>query len=318
MKKWLLNSLGTSIVLPAFLAFSCQKNVTNTKKSITLKKVDTFQNNKSINFLLNKFFSNNEKEISTFLNNQNNINNSKFDELKYALLWFEPFRSISNEKAGGFASLVDASRKILVNNLDKNWFWFLKNIKNSSFIFNPYGSYYSAFSNEQNDFEYIQEKFPSLSLNLESNEIIDHLVVDIPQSAYDVYDQKQAIYLIYSSNFAIKFYNWNNTEKLLIPDVYYLPDAQNIEQTKEILTTFENQIWSEYNQWIIDEIEYQKGYNDPSYDPENTKQKFNDKHLLTQFNRVAYSYMSKIAINNLNANQKQIYKFTWKDINENS
>lgn len=91
--------------------------------------------------LLSSFIEN-EKEQDIFVQNQNNILPNVYSELKFSLLYFPIYNRASDNPGSELYGFIRQSREIIENTLQRNWYWYLKQIGNFVYSINPYNDRY--------------------------------------------------------------------------------------------------------------------------------------------------------------------------------
>lgn len=152
MKKLLKISLSLPLVIATIplVASSCKQTNIEIKKpddkketanQIQAKINKEFQKNKVVQKLLSSFIEN-EKEQDIFVQNQNNILPNVYSELKFSLLYFPIYNRASDNPGSELYGFIRQSREIIENTLQRNWYWYLKQISNFVYSINPYNDRY--------------------------------------------------------------------------------------------------------------------------------------------------------------------------------
>ncbi|WP_235282748.1 aromatic motif membrane protein [Metamycoplasma hominis] len=162
MKKLLKISLSLPLVIATIplVASSCKQTNIEIKKpddkketanQIQAKINKEFQKNKVVQKLLSSFIEN-EKEQDIFVQNQNNILPNVYSELKFSLLYFPIYNRASDNPGSELYGFIRQSREIIENTLQRNWYWYLKQIGNFVYSINPYNDRYIETSQTKKQF----------------------------------------------------------------------------------------------------------------------------------------------------------------------
>ncbi|QDY87957.1 aromatic motif membrane protein [Mycoplasma anserisalpingitidis] len=324
MKKLFKNKLiFFTLVSLSATTLSC----TNNSEKINFQKIGDQKNkfisdNKFIQQIIDFQFENITQK-KEFIYNQSKIIYNKKQELKSALVWFNPLRPYLINTQSDYRNLVETSYKILEKNITQNWLWILDNIQDFQFVFNPYGSKFDDENDNyfENIIRSVDQFNPSLSISIKNKDVIDLLQIELEKDDYDKFENKVANYLIYDSNKAIKILTYtyqNNKFVTLIPDLFYSPDTENINEFKNKLINLEKENNLSKNILINNDIEYNEYFGE-EYDSTKSYYKFND---LNQYKNFSYTYsdIQKTTLKRLLTEEKfkknRIYRYTWKAINE--
>ncbi|AZG68562.1 aromatic motif membrane protein [Mycoplasma struthionis] len=330
MKKLLKISLPLALAFP-LIALSCQNNL-ETKKSINennsnLTNLNTNKdfNTSAIKELINDYISSDPIKQNEFINNQNNILDAKFNEIKYALTFFVPYILSAEDKAGDFLRLVKESKKIIIDTLQSNWYWYLKNIDKFSFALNPYGDQNKDLDKAKEYILKAQQEFKDLQYINKGNAIDE--VYYLPWLTYDkvkkfeLYKNKRIAYLFLNDKTVLRAYTYElNNQKVfkLLPDVIYLSDSTSRENSKEILKELEQKMLEKRIKLIEDDVEYERtsDAHPDTVDVNKFYKFYTDKQESDLFNFEAYNDDIARAVLDMFKENKHIYRFTWRWVNE--
>ncbi|WP_033178684.1 aromatic motif membrane protein [[Mycoplasma] anseris] len=324
MKKSLKINLSLSLIslCSIFPLVACQTTKAKSLSSLKLNKDSLYtKHNLSENVHIKKIidfkFKNDETLIKNFINNQNNIVDSKINELASALTWYPPFRGDSAIDNGSlYAEFSRKSKNVLIETIKNDWLWFLNNLKNMEFVLNSYGEFYKDIDNKnKEELEAVSQYFPNITIKFNETKIIDAFEYKLPNVNYNAqFKDLSVIFIILDANKVIKFYKYLDQEDqpniFLQTDVFFLPKISTIDGLKTTLISFENKICEMWNQYLVDEINYWKNV-DPTYDYNQVYTTFNDAKYVLPFSGLNRE-LNYEAIQALKEEEKEIYRFTWR------
>ncbi|WP_330463283.1 aromatic motif membrane protein [Metamycoplasma gateae] len=319
MKKLSLISL-LSIPLP-LITISCQEEKTNDE--FTKKQIKEFYKNPSITKMLDFFTNNDNAKKNIYVSQQQNKSNSKFDELKYAFVYNPIFIANATHNNGDYNFLANKSKDIIKNTLSIDWYWTLNNINKFDYNFNPYGDRYRSFAEEQEWFQEIKEKFNSLIINIKNNNPQQLVKVPIKEieklKSKNIYKEKEAWYLIFDDNKAIKIWKYLEDDKpklQILPDLLIFKDIQNI---KEQIIHIEDSVFKKRLE------NFNNNYESSKEDAELEDEPFDEEAFLNsridkiymEFQGI-YKYNENFVdvLREINKDELKIYRFSMRFINE--
>ncbi|MBW0598807.1 hypothetical protein MALH07_00178 [Mycoplasma anatis] len=325
MKKLLKNKFIFLSSISFFtLSISCTSNSENINKNLEQKTESKFiSENKFAKELINSQFPD-ETQKKDFIYNQSKIIANKKQELKSALVWFSPLRVSLVNSQSDYKNLIETSKKILENNINKNWLWILDNIKSFEFVFNPYGSKFDDQGTDyfKNVLENVEQFNPSLKISINNNQIQDVLTINVNNDKEDLFQNKQIHFLIYDNNKAIKVvtYTQNNQNYLkLIPDLFYSPFSKSVDNFKNNLLNLEKVNIKSKELLINKDIEYNQNFYD-NYNHLNSYKTFNDFNEFKTFSSIYADIneatMKTILTDQSIENEDKIFRYTWRNIND--
>ncbi|WP_170178322.1 aromatic motif membrane protein [Metamycoplasma neophronis] len=311
-----------SIVPVAMVACQKEENKSEVKK-IEIKKTDPFENNQYIKKLVSTYISADSNLSDQYIANQNNTLDAKYNELKYAMNFFPPYYINAENHASDFLNLVIKSKKIIVDTLLQDWYWYLKNIDKSTYLFNPYGDSYSDDDDTEALVNSVKQKFPSLILKTNSNikNLIELDWQQVPETRqYNKFSNHKVLYLVFDNNVVMKAFSYtqDNTQKfVLMPDLLYIDKPiTNNPELLQALKAIEDEF---YNQRVLEikkAIDYNKAVDGDDYDVNESYKFYNDEQLSKLFNTEAYAQLIQNTVEALFAKNEKVYRFTWRSINE--
>ncbi|CBW54603.1 Conserved hypothetical protein, predictedlipoprotein [Mycoplasma mycoides subsp. capri LC str. 95010] len=251
MKKLLI---GFSSIF-AFLTVSCSISTPKINPTIN-KNENKLYKNKYVSELLNLYLSD-SKLRDSYINDQENVSDSKFSELKYGLTFYPIFihRSLDYHIGQHYRVIIQKSKNALEQTLKNDWYWVLDNITNFKYNFNPYGDLYNDFDKDENLFNQLEKDLGSLISSVKNKNVQKIIKINLDEvvneKIKDDYLKKEALYLIFDNNKAIKIWkyeNQNKTEFLMTTDLFIFKDTNNLEnQIKELENTIFEKRKVEYN-----------------------------------------------------------------------
>lgn len=329
MKKLLKNSLLVSVLTIApFTVLACQKQKPEPVIDIPAHK--PAQINPVLNKIISKYVANDPVKKQSFLNDQNNINDAKFNELKYALAYYPIYFYNVEEKARDYKGLVTTSKQIVKNTFTRDWYWLLENLAKFDFVFNPYADTYIGLEEGTEVVKDAIDKNQIILEKIQSN-FVDSLEIDLNFSdkiiPYNVYTQQKAIFLILNKNMAMKMFSYvdkdNQKHIFLLPDIYYFKDAKNINDLKSYLQKFQAAIEQQKQVKYQSDYEYTNNINDGNVDEEKFWSKRNDANYLKPFGEGGYNLMTGLTVQNIFKNQSSdnpdnlsIYRYSLRWVHE--
>ncbi|WP_434341698.1 aromatic motif membrane protein [Mycoplasma putrefaciens] len=302
MKKWLLSSL---LLLIPLSSVSCQLNNNHQQNQPVINK--NFYQYPAIQKLLTELFNNNQVLKNQYLNQQENYSDHKIANLEYLLTLLPIFnpRDIRNN-VSNFYIINQKAKEVLTQLLNHDWYWFLKNLNQFEFNFNPYHDRYIGSELEKTLFELFtnqnlskqlkqQFQVDSLLISLKSQIFSQIIEVDIKSHnkllAQDQYQDKKALYLIYDQNKAIKLLKYKSAgivKYQVFTDLFVFKNTNNL---KEQITELENKIYQNRAKEISEEF----AEIEPSYQKivEEFKDEFLDDDSVSQINNHLRSKIRK-------------------------
>lgn len=306
MKKLLLSSL---ILLTPLSSISCKLNKNQELNPTVVNK--NFYQYTVIEKLLNELFNNNQILKNQYLNQQENYSDHKIANLEYLLTLLPIFnpRDIRNNVSNFY--IIHKAKEVLTQLLNHDWYWFLKNLNQFEYNFNPYNDRYFGSESEKILFKLFASKdfsnqlkkqfqVDSLLINLKSKIFSQIIEVDIENNNkllnQNQYQDKKALYLIYDQNKAIKLLKYKSAGIVKYQVFTDLFVFKNINNLKEQITELENKIYQNREKEINEAFaEIQ-----PSYQKivEEFKDQFLDDEIVDEI------------ISNLRKNKEIIQKLT--------
>ncbi|QVJ95456.1 aromatic motif membrane protein [Mycoplasma mycoides] len=251
MKKLLI---GFSSIF-AFLTVSCSTSTPKVNPTIN-KNENKLYKNKYVSELLNLYLSD-SKLRDSYINDQENVSDSKFSELKYGLTFYPIFihRSLEYHVGQHYRVIIQKSKNALEQTLKNDWYWVLDNITNFKYNFNPYGDLYNEFNKDEDLFNQVEKDLGSLISSVKNKNVQKIIKINLDkvvnEEIKDVYLKKEALYLIFDNNKAIKIWkyeNQNKTEFLMTTDLFIFKDTNNLEnQIQQLENTIFKKRKAEYN-----------------------------------------------------------------------
>ncbi|QVK05177.1 aromatic motif membrane protein [Mycoplasma mycoides] len=251
MKKLLI---GFSSIF-AFLTVSCSTSTPKVNPTIN-KNENKLYKNKYVNELLNLYLSD-SKLRDSYINDQENVSDSKFSELKYGLTFYPIFihRSLEYHVGQHYRVIIQKSKNALEQTLKNDWYWVLDNITNFKYNFNPYGDLYNDFDKDEDLFNQVEKDLGSLVSSVKNKNVQKIIKINLDEvvneKIKDDYLKKEALYLIFDNNKAIKIWKYENqskTEFLMTTDLFIFKDTNNLEnQIKQLENTIFKKRKAEYN-----------------------------------------------------------------------
>ncbi|EXU60138.1 aromatic motif membrane protein [Mycoplasma mycoides] len=251
MKKLLI---GFSSIF-AFLTVSCSTSTPKANPTIN-KNENKLYKNKYVSELLNLYLSD-SKLRDSYINDQENVSDSKFSELKYGLTFYPIFihRSLDYHVGQHYRVIIQKSKNALEQTLKNDWYWVLDNITNFKYNFNPYGDLYNEFDKDEDLFNQVEKDLGSLISSVKNKNVQKIIKINLDkvvnEKIKDDYLKKEALYLIFDNNKAIKIWkyeNQNKTEFLMTTDLFIFKDTNNLEnQIQHLENTIFEKRKVEYN-----------------------------------------------------------------------
>ncbi|QVK01941.1 hypothetical protein I7636_04370 [Mycoplasma mycoides subsp. capri] len=251
MKKLLI---GFSSIF-AFLTVSCSTSTPKINPIIN-KNENKLYKNKYVSELLNLYLSD-SKLRDSYINDQENVSDSKFSELKYGLTFYPIFihRSLDYHIGQHYRVIIQKSKNALEQTLKNDWYWVLDNITNFKYNFNPYGDLYNDFDKDEDLFNQVEKDLGSLISSVKNKNVQKIIKINLDEvvneKIKDDYLKKEALYLIFDNNKAIKIWkyeNQNKTEFLMTTDLFIFKDTNNLEnQIKQLENTIFEKRKAEYD-----------------------------------------------------------------------
>ncbi|QVK05969.1 aromatic motif membrane protein [Mycoplasma mycoides] len=251
MKKLLI---GFSSIF-AFLTVSCSTSTPKVNPTIN-KNENKLYKNKYVSELLNLYLSD-SKLRDSYINDQENVSDSKFSELKYGLTFYPIFihRSLEYHIGQHYRVIIQKSKNALEQTLKNDWYWVLDNITNFKYNFNPYGDLYNDFDKDEDLFNQVEKDLGSLVSSVKNKNVQKIIKINLDEvvneKIKDDYLNKEALYLIFDNNKAIKIWKYENqskTEFLMTTDLFIFKDTNNLEnQIKQLENTIFEKRKAEYN-----------------------------------------------------------------------
>ncbi|AIZ55787.1 aromatic motif membrane protein [Mycoplasma mycoides] len=251
MKKLLI---GFSSIF-AFLTVSCSTSTPKVNPTIN-KNENKLYKNKYVSKLLNLYLSD-SKLRDSYINDQENVSDSKFSELKYGLTFYPIFihRSLDYYVGQHYRVIIQKAKNSLEQTLRNDWYWVLDNITNFKYNFNPYGDLYNEFNKDEDLFKQVEKDLGSLISSIKNKNVQNIIRVNLNNSINekikDDYFKKEALYLVFDNNKAIKIWKYeykNKIEFLMTSDLFVFKDANNLEnQIEQLENTIFEKRKSEYN-----------------------------------------------------------------------
>ncbi|WP_434334591.1 aromatic motif membrane protein [Mycoplasma capricolum subsp. capricolum] len=312
MKKLLI---GFSSIF-TFLTVSCSTSKPTKVDVIVSKNENKLYKNKYINELLNLYFTD-SKLKNSYINDQENLPDSKFNELKYGLTFYPIFihRSLDHHVGRQHFEIIQKAKKSIESTLKNDWYWFLDNIIQFRYIFNPYGDFYKEFDDDEKLFNQIEKDF-GLTTSIR-NKIVENLIKinfedsnKINNEIKDVYSKKETFYLIFDKNKALKIWKYENNKKIefqTLTDIFIFKDANNIE---EQLIDLERNIFQKRKE------EYENSFKIAEKDKEKDKKvksilsKSNDKSFMKFHETDQYNERLKEALTEINKKELKIARYS--------
>ncbi|QVJ96281.1 hypothetical protein I7634_04360 [Mycoplasma mycoides subsp. capri] len=251
MKKLLI---GFSSIF-AFLTVSCSTSTPKVNPTIN-KNENKLYKNKYVSELLNLYLSD-SKLRDSYINDQENVSDSKFSELKYGLTFYPIFihRSLDYHIGQHYRVIIQKSKNALEQTLKNDWYWVLDNITNFKYNFNPYGDLYNEFNKDEDLFNQVEKDLGSLVSSVKNKNVQKIIKINLDkvvnEKIKDDYLKKEALYLIFDNNKAIKIWkyeNKNKTEFLMTTDLFIFKDTSNLEnQIQQLENTIFEKRKAEYD-----------------------------------------------------------------------
>ncbi|ABC01840.1 aromatic motif membrane protein [Mycoplasma capricolum] len=315
MKKLLI---GFSSIF-AFLTVSCSTSTPNKVDAIVNKNENKLYKNKYINELLNLYFTD-SKLKNSYINDQENISDSKFSELKYGLTFYPIFihRSLERHNGRQHFEIIQKAKKSLEFTLKNDWYWTLDNIKQFKFVFNPYGDLYKEFNDDEKKFNEIDSSL-GLTTNIQNNNIQKLIKISLKNSTEinkditDIYSKKEAIYLVFDDNKILKLWKYENksqNELQILTDMFIFKDSHNLEKQLENL-----------EQLIFDKrkVEYERDLkikNGKQDDIAKLNARSNDEHFMEFHATDQYNERLTEALTDINKDGWKIARYSMGGIYE--
>ncbi|MDP4042746.1 aromatic motif membrane protein [Mycoplasmopsis arginini] len=323
MKKLLLTSLS-SLILP-FSAISCvnTNNNNDSNSSFEIKQKKYYYKNESINSILDFYTKNSKNNKNIYIFQQENKSDAKYNELKYAFVYDPIFIQNSVHRNGDYNYLTNKSKDIIEKSLSDDWYWVLNNLSSFKYIFNPYGDRYIAFPKEKEYFNQIKEIFKSLFVSVldsKPTKLIKFPFQNIEKlMSKDVYTEKEAWYLIFDNNKAIKLWKYieNDTPKIqILPDLLVFKNTNNIEeQLTELEGLIHQKRLAEFNS-DYESAKEDAEFENEDFDEEAFLNKRIDKKYIEFQGIYKYNGHFVDAINEINKEELKIYRFSMRFIDE--
>ncbi|KIM13890.1 aromatic motif membrane protein [Mycoplasma capricolum] len=315
MKKLLI---GFSSIF-TFLTVSCSTSKPTKVDVILSKNENKLYKNKYINELLNLYFTD-SKLKNSYINDQENISDSKFSELKYGLTFYPIFihRSLERHNGRQHFEIIQKAKKSLEFTLKNDWYWTLDNIKQFKFVFNPYGDLYKEFNDDEKKFNEIDSSL-GLTTNIQNNNIQKLIKISLKNSTEinkditDIYSKKEAIYLVFDDNKILKLWKYENksqNELQILTDMFIFKDSHNLEKQLENL-----------EQLIFDKrkVEYERDLkikNGKQDDIAKLNARSNDEHFMEFHATDQYNERLTEALTDINKDGWKIARYSMGGIYE--
>lgn len=332
MKKSLVISMTLAIpaiTLPSVLALKdkpTKKSESKEKPLYSYFKTE-FDENEHINKLLDLAFKD-EKAKQKYALRENTISSKKQEEVKYSLSYF-PINKLSGDS--GYSNIPQTltdSKDVLMDTLTNNWYWYLKNINKSIYVFNPFNDLYAFNKDHEALYKEVKKEFPSLSLNHSSNVPVE-LVVKEPEQYkelknYDVLKNKKIFWLVYNSQKAVRGLSYTNEKwkkTVIFPDFFHFSNSSSVSDILLQIDLIEKYFYESKIESIVEELKYQQELkeNDPDHviDKDAIYNRYNDLSETILFKKNSYNKFIHFALGKIKENDsKVVYRFTWRNMNE--
>ncbi|WFQ93075.1 aromatic motif membrane protein [Mycoplasma feriruminatoris] len=302
----------------AFLTVSCSTNAP--KVDTTIKNNDDkLYKNKYVDQLLNLYLSDTKLKDS-YINDQENVPDSRFNELKYALTFYPIFihRSLDRHVGRQHFEIIQKGKKAIELILKNDWYWFLNNITQFRYIFNPYGDFYKEFDDDTKLFNAVEKEF-GLTTSIKNNKIEGFIRLPLEESnkinqeIKDVYLSKESFYLIFDKNKVVKIWKFENNKKVefqISSDIFIFKNTDSIEQQ---LTELEKTIFQkrkeEYNK-SFEIANKEKKEEDKKQKIKNLQDKSNDRSFMKFHETDQYNERLKEALTEINKKELKIARYS--------
>ncbi|MBN3534870.1 aromatic motif membrane protein [Mycoplasma procyoni] len=191
--KIALSFLSTAPLLPLV---SCAQAKETKVVDQNLAKNQFYQQAK-ISGLLNDAFNNDKNLVNNYIFQQENINFSHIQELKFALSVYNPNRPIFLDRLGSQNKpIISLGREIFYEDFSKNWYWILKNLKFIKFAHYPYplNGFKANNFGDKSESDYFSEESNNI-LEFNSSDLSDFFVIKT-ETDKDVEFVKKAVYYL--------------------------------------------------------------------------------------------------------------------------
>ncbi|UKS54517.1 aromatic motif membrane protein [Mycoplasma feriruminatoris] len=239
----------------AFLTVSCSTNAPINSNTTVNTNDNKLYKNKYVDQLLNLYLSDSKLKDS-YINDQENVPDSRFSELKYGLTFYPIFihRSLDYYVGQHYRVVIQKSKNALEQTLRNDWYWVLDNITQFKYNFNPYGDLYNEFDKDEDLFKQVEKDLGSLISSVKNKNVQKIIRVNLDKTINerikDTYTKKEALYLIFDNNKAIKIFKYENngkTEFLMTTDLFVFKDPNNLEtQIEQLENTILDKRKNEY------------------------------------------------------------------------
>ncbi|WFQ92203.1 hypothetical protein MFERI14815_00820 [Mycoplasma feriruminatoris] len=239
----------------AFLTVSCSTNKPINSNTTVNTNDNKLYKNKYVDQLLNLYLSD-PKLKDSYINDQENVPDSRFSELKYGLTFYPIFihRSLDYHVGQHYRVVIQKSKNSLEQTLRNDWYWVLDNITQFKYNFNPYGDLYNEFDKDEDLFKQVEKDLGSLISSVKNKNVQKIIRVNldktINEKVKDIYTKKEALYLVFDNNKAIKIFKYENngkTEFLMTTDLFIFKDPNNLEvQIEQLENTILDKRKAEY------------------------------------------------------------------------
>ncbi|WP_434336258.1 aromatic motif membrane protein [Mycoplasma capricolum] len=314
MKKLLI---GFSSIF-TFLTVSCSTSTPNKVDVIVNKNENKLYKNKYINELLNLYFTD-SKLKNSYINDQENISDSKFSELKYGLTFYPIFihRSLDYHVGQHYRVVIQKAKNSLEQTLKNDWYWVLDNITQFKYNFNPYGDLYNEFNKDEQLFNQVEKDLGSLISSVKNKNVQKIIKLSlnksVNESIKDIYSKKEALYLVFDNNKAIKIWKYENnnkTEFLITTDLFVFKDSSDLEkQIKELESTIFDKRKTEYDNAL-------KNKKDKEEEIKKVNENSNDAKFIEFQATNQYNERLKESLDEVNKNGWKIARFSMRGIYE--
>lgn len=334
MKKSSINKIFVFIaslsIFPSILLSSCV-NERNPKdqSEVTIKlkqKQPLTANEMFVENYLNQIQPD-KKLADLYKTTQLTISNAFYDELKAALITASPSNiNVLSKSASENSLQVTNSINTIKNTLTKNWFWYLWNINQNTYVLNYFNDDYTDIEgneetpdnpkNTKSLFDYVQDKYKSYFYDLNNLTFEGIKTFELANQKHDVYTVKTANYLKLGTDAFIVFFRYkqdNKEEILFSPDVF-VKNVENLDLNTLIDSFNKNYIFA-YKNIIKQMINYYTVLGEEN--PEDLAYKQHaDNVLFSLYTRNNYASVFNKALDLVNNDQLKLLRYRWGDINE--
>ncbi|MDJ1645673.1 hypothetical protein QLQ80_01020 [Mycoplasma sp. M5725] len=336
----LLTLISTFFITPT-IVLSCSNSSKNIEKETYGNQLLDQLVKIHVNFKANTPSEIKESELlaKKYINNQDSISETKFQELDYALSFFAPFNLENQSRVDDdFSRIFGKSHQLVLDLFKSNWYWYLKHLNRMIFNFNPYSDRYTDIPKSKSKIDInnvIEKLFETNKLIIQPKNNIKNLISHysynwndfekensseflLSKNKYNIANHEIGLtshYLQIEKDLYLRFWTYvdkHNVSKIvMLPDLFLIPNSD--EQT---IKNFEKEIFLTRIENIAKRMEYQKEAE--IFEEEIFEKEANDFHLLKLFERHSYNEFVYNTLLKVNADGMKVYRYTFRGVNNES